>query len=245
MFKLSKAAGASAVALALLIAVAAHWAEAGPAAAQTERQVQVPLTGKKLPVVITSVTLGDTIVQAGRFKKASPTIDPITPFQADDDWIKNLTIHLLNRTDRTIVFAKVLLIFPETGNGADRPYRIHFLNLGRMPGAIFLANGQLYSQPPDWVPLSFGTGQTLAVALGDHIDQIRSGVERVILLAAATKIKVDLNEFYFADGMRWVAGGFEDPDPLRPGKWKYKGNTYFPGNVNLNWPSRQGSIDHQ
>lgn len=246
MFKLLKVVCGSLLAFSVLLILAARYVKPGAAAAQTERQVQVPLTSHKLPVVITSVTLGDTVVQAGRFEKPQPPIDPITPFQAGDDWIRNLTIHLFNRTDRTIVFARIMLILPETGNGADRPLRIYNLDLGRMPaGTTFLGNGQLYSQPPDRVPLSFGTRQTMAVALGDHIDRIRAGVERAIPLAVATKLKIDLNLFFFTDGMRWAAGGFEDPDPLHPGKWKLKGRSYFPGDMYTNWPGLPGWIDQQ
>jgi hypothetical protein len=247
MFKRLKVVGGSVLAFSLLVILATRYVKPeGAEAAQTERQVQLPITSKDLPVVITSVTLGDTVVQAGRFQKPRPTLDPTTPFQADEDWIRNLTIHLFNRTDRTIVFARIMLIFPETGNGVDRPYRVYNLDLGRMPaGTTFLGNGQFYSESPDRVPLSLGMRQTLAVALGDHIDRIRAGVERAIPLATATKLKIDLHQFYFTDGMRWAAGGFEDPDPEHPGKWTLKGRAYFPGDRNTNWPGLPGWVDQQ
>jgi len=236
-----------AAALALLLTGAAYRAEpAAAAAARAERQVQVPIARRNLPVVITKVTLGSTVVQAGRFTRPRPVIDSTTPFEADGDWIQNLTIYLLNRTSRTIVFARILLIFPETGDGVTRPYRIHPLDLGRMPaGAAFMSNGELLSQPPERAPLSFEPGQTMAVALGDHIDRIRSGVQSVIPVAAATKLKIDLNQFCFVDAMRWAAGGFEYPDPQHPGKWKYRGSAYFPGDIDSNWPGLPGWVGLQ
>jgi len=239
-----KPAVGGAVALATLATVAVSWPGAGAAAAaQAERQVQVPIANRVLPVVITKVTLGDTVVQAGRFTRPRPTIDPTTPFQADGDWIRNLTIHLFNRTNTMIVFAKILLIFPETGDGVTRPYRVHPLDLGRMPaGDAFMSNGELFSQPPERVPLSFGPSQAMAVALGDHIDAIRSGTRSVIALAAATKLRIDLTEFCFVDGMRWLGGGFDDPDPQHPGKWKYRGSGYFPGDIDSNWPGLPGWV---
>ena len=37
------------------------------------------------------------------------------PFQADEDWLKNMPIFLKNRTDKVIVRADVQLWFPDTG----------------------------------------------------------------------------------------------------------------------------------
>jgi hypothetical protein len=85
----------------------------------------------------------------------------------------------------------------------------------------------------------------MTVALGDHIDQIRSGVESAIPLGAATRLKIDLVAFYLPDGMQWSAGKFATPDPRNPGGWLRKDSSYFPGLMERNWPDMPGWVDPQ
>jgi len=208
-------------------------------AAPAARQVELPIAHKDAPVVVTSVTVFGKVVQAGRVAKPFPDLDPTTPFEGDDGWIQNLTVHLLNRTDRPIDFLQITLLFPETGNGsAASPVRVCYLQLGRVPtGVEVLPDGRPYPEGPDRNPLGFQPGQTIDIRLLDYIDKIRAGARTAIALEAATVIKLDPSKFYFTGGMRWLAGGFQDPDAQHPGKWHYKGAAYFPGDTSLNWPS--------
>jgi hypothetical protein len=235
MFRSLKVVGGIALAFAFLLVPTTQWLKpANSAAVKTERQVQIPIGSKMKPVVITKVTLGDTVVQAGRMA----TVEPITPFQAGDDWIQNLTIHLYNRTNKTIVFAQVLFGFPETGDGragaAGQPPRAFLLQLGRIPPPAPSAG----HQPTDWQPISFLPGQTMAIRLGDYIDRIRFQVEPVLPVAAVTQLIIQLNIFYFADGMEYSGNAFKIHDPQNPGKALHADPNYFPGNMNLSWPGR-------
>ncbi|HEY3826339.1 MAG TPA: hypothetical protein VGL82_17360, partial [Bryobacteraceae bacterium] len=45
------------------------------------------------------------------------TLQPIVPFEWNEDWLQNTTLYLLNRTNKTIVFGQIGLWFPETGDG--------------------------------------------------------------------------------------------------------------------------------
>jgi len=194
-----------------------------------------------------SPTLAGAMVQTGRFDKPwTIDIEPTTPFIAGDDWIQNLSIHLLNRTNRMIVCANVGIGFPETGDGHTRPMGIFNLNLGRMPSAAAVdKSGMARPQRPDRQPLSFGPGQTLVIALLDHIDRIRPGVESAIPLAAATKLKIMLNAFYFRGGMKFAAGGYSTPDPQILGNWLHPDPDYFPGDMDGRGPGRPGGVGHQ
>jgi len=187
-------------------------------------------------VVVTKVTLGDSVVQAGRFIQHSTT-DPITGFQADGDWVQNLTIYLLNRTYRNIVFVTLNLGFPETGDGHTTPQRTFTLQLGRIPKE---APAGQRPQPPGWRPILFRAHQTLAIHLGDYIERIRSDVEQRIPLAVATKLAVHLSPFFFDNGMEWYAGAYAVPDPDDPGKVRHLDRNYFPGDLDLYWPGRPG-----
>jgi hypothetical protein len=236
MPKRLKVAGGSGLAFVVLLSLAARYAKPEAAAAQAERQIQIPQAKKNEPVVISKITLGDVVVQSLRVIKAVGVApDPITPFQADDDWVQNLTVYLLNRTNQTIVHLTVNFSFPETGDGHTVPRRGYMLNLGRVPPpAAFDRNGKPLQQRPESQPISFRPGQELAIRLGDYIDRIETNVQHVMPLAALTRLNVDLISVFFADGMQW-GGAFRVPDP-QTFTWRRLGPDYFPGDMDRKWP---------
>ena len=139
MFTSLKVVGGVALTFVLLLVLVTQWPKpVNAAAVATVRQVQVPVSTKKNPLVITKVTLGDTIVQLGRM--VAPTEELTTPFLAGVDWIQNLNIYLYNRTNRKIVFAEIVLYFPETGDGRTQPMYAVTLHLGRIPPSASAEN---------------------------------------------------------------------------------------------------------
>jgi len=206
----------------------------------------LPIAHRIDPVVITKITVGGARVQAGRFVKPSSVArDPLTPFDAGDDWIQNLSIHLFNRTTKTIVAVDVNLGFLDTGNAAQPP-RGRVLNLGRLPDpASFDRTGRFRAQPPGRLPLDFGPGGTMVVALGDYIDGIRSTLALDMPPAAVAHLRIDVICSYFADGVRFGGGGYSEPDPQNPGKWRSKDRAYSPGFVDASWPGRPGWVDQE
>jgi len=234
-----KVAGGSGLAFAVLLSLAALYLKPeAAAAAQAERQIQIPPARKNEAVVITKITLGDVVVQSVRVIKAVGVApDPITPFQADDDWVQNLTLYLFNRTNQTIVYATVNFSFPETGDGHTVPRRGYMLNLGRVPPpAAFDRNGKPLRQRPESQPIWFRPGQELAIRLGDYVDRIKTNVEPFMPLAVLTRLNVDLGLVFFADGMQWSGGGgFRALDP-QTFTWRRLGPDYFPGDMDRKWP---------
>jgi len=239
MLERLKIAGGSIVAFSALVGLAAY---RGPeaAAAQMRRQVEFPIVNRMPPVVITKVTLGSVAVQAGRFvRPANTPPDPITPFLADDDWVQNLTVYLLNRTNQTIVYADFTFSFPETTDWASRFRAGSGLVLGRIPqSAAFGDDGRPIHQPPEAQPILFRPGETMAIHLGDHIDRIKADVEPTRPLAALTAIEVRLVGVFFADGLRW-GPRYMTLDP-RSHTWRTMGPDYFPGDMNRNYPGQPG-----
>lgn len=222
------------VAFAVFLILGTQWLRpAKSAAVETERQVEVTPTDQMSPVAATEVRLGSTVVQPGRMLQQG-RVERITPFQAGDDWIQNLTLHLYNRTNKTIVFAEIIFLFRESGSVA-RSGRGFDLELGRIPPS---APGGLRPQPSDRQPISFLPGQTMVVHLGDYIEQIRRQVEPVLPVAASTHLRISLVSFYFADGMLYRAGAYRSADPQNPGKELLMSRDYFPGNMNRSWPDR-------
>jgi hypothetical protein len=242
MFRLLKVVGGSLLAFSVLLILAARYVKPGAAAAaQTERQVRFHIANKFEPVVVTKITAGNVAVQAGRFiKPAGEAQDPITPFSADDDWIRNLTVYVLNRTNRTIVYASLNLGFPETTVGQTQAFFPLFL--GRIPESIpFDSHGAPIRRPEGSQPIRFRPGQTMAIHLGDYIDQIRARVEPMMPFASLTAISVNFGRFFFADGMSW-SGRFRAMDP-QGSTWREMDPDYFPGDPDGRWPGRPGWVD--
>lgn len=223
--------------------------------AQTTAEAAPPTLGDKIvdldaqlrsePVIYTKVTFGNQEIQPGIFTgPGDREIYPGTPFQADENWLKNLSISLLNRTNKEIVRAELDIDFPDIGDGsASRPMVVYRLRLGQRPEIdSFTSRGQKLPPEPGKQPLSFVSGQTLILYLADYADEIQACAEGGcggigIPFAQVTRIAVRRSQFYFADGMSWNVSGWGIPDPQRPGQFKYmQRGRYFPGNPSQNWP---------
>jgi hypothetical protein len=243
MFKRLKAVGGSGLVFSILVILATRYVKSEAATLlPMQRQVDALVPNKMQPVVVTKITLDDVTVQPGRFiKPVGEVQDPVTPFIADDDWVQRLTIYLLNRTNRTIVQANFNFSFPETTDWAKHYRPVFKLSLGRIPPSVAFEKGRAIFQKPELQPIQFWPGQTMAIRLGDYIDQIKADIEPAMPLAALTTLEVGLAGFFFEDGLRWD-GPFKvfDPQSLT---WRRVGDpNYFPGDADGRWPGRPGWI---
>src|SRR5581483_1838087 len=72
-------------------------------------------------VMISDISVNGKSIECGLFVKPPAVVQPLTPFQADSDWLQQMTISLCNRTDRTIVFGGIIFHFPDTGDCRSTP----------------------------------------------------------------------------------------------------------------------------
>ncbi len=195
------------------------------------------------PVVVTKITLGDTVVQNGRFAKSRAEVpDPTLFFSASDDWVQKLSIHLLNRTDKAIAYQYLVCSFPDTTAGRSRA--AFELSLGVVPPfASFNRDGTPFQQRPGAQPISFGPHQTMTIHLGDYIDHIKASVKPGAQLAMQTTMNVNVSICYFADGMMW-GGGYMTFD-RQASKWREVDRNSLPLNKDAYWPGRPGWPDPQ
>ncbi len=194
------------------------------------------------PVTIEKITIGDQLIQPG-VATAAREDKPGTPFQADEDWLKNMSMVLRNRTDKVIVRAEIQLFFPDTGNGNTPPGRIsptvtaYIIALGQLPDwATYRRDGSKLSPEPTKQPLCLAPGQTLVIRLADYTDAIQPIVEEKVVFSQITTVNIRRLGFYFADGLRWEDIGYSVPDPNHPGRYTNLGPRYFPGHPSQNWP---------
>jgi hypothetical protein len=185
-------------------------------------------------VRITAVTIGTQRIQTG-LSGARGEIKPGTPFQADEDWLKNMTISLTNRTDKPVVCAQLRIWFPDTGDGtATRPMTSYVITVGQRPeSSLYYKDGSKISADTTKKALLLAPGETLAIQIAPEIEAIQSTIEGVgnTLFSKVTRVEIEPTNFYFSDGMRWdaVNTGYYTPDAEHPGKYIKLDETYFPG----------------
>jgi len=192
------------------------------------------------PVTITNVKEGDQTIQPGLSTGARED-RPGAPFQADEDWLKNLSLTLQNRTNQSIVRAQIVVYF--LGSGASQSVATYYIKLGERPDAeSFTKSGE--KRPPEQPskqPLFFAPGQTFVLHLSDYAEAMQAMIEAKVPFSEVTRIAFLRERFYFADGMRWDdLVGFGIPDPKRPGQYtNFDRQTYFPGDAGKNWPPNE------
>jgi hypothetical protein len=224
-------AGASAIAYAFLLS----------AAPPGENRIEVERQSRTDAVVVTKVVLGSAEVESGLYV-SSGRVQPVTPVEASDDWLRNVTIHVYNQTDKTIAFGQVTLAFPETGDGSyQSPLRVYNITLGRIPSSVAFSGrtGKAIAQNPSSGAISFAPHQTLLIDVGAYIDRIAAQVDNMPI-EKLTNCIVRRGTFYFDDGMKWDPSGYWTPDPAKPGTFNHMGRGYFPGDKLPVWPPGYG-----
>jgi hypothetical protein len=166
------------------------------------------LTLSKEPVEI-SLKLKGQPVKASEAVRAEAGIRA-QEFEADRDWLKDLTLKLRNTSGKTITYLVLILDFPEvTKNGRTAQHQIF---LGVDPDRKF--------QRPE---LRRMPNETLEVPLSVRFDDIKSLVKTVGNLPpeSVSKVLLDFHAALFDDGTFFEAGTFfrRNPDQNDPHKW--------------------------
>ncbi len=200
----------------------------------TDRTVQVEPQHRSDPVMVTGVTIGGVPIECGLVTNPVQ-LQPVTPFAAGGDWLQNLTITILNRTNRNVSYAQITLAFPETGDGSSpaSPQHVYHISLGRIPdSAAFSGAGKPLSQRAGQLALSLLPGQSLTIHVGDYIDRLKASFANTAFASSfgsLTKCIIRRSAVFFDDGMRWSVALFSVPDSANPGKFKNLEPQFFPG----------------
>lgn len=195
------------------------------------------------PVWITKVAIGDQFLLNSYDPYNLPLPGEVTPgqdFTAADDWLKETTLFVINRTNQPIARLSIGLMFPQTGDGRAQPVWIYHINMGRIPDAdAFDRYGKPF--PPEFrgtKSLGLQPGGRLAIHIADFIDQIAAYLKTAMPLSAINEVRIQVDGCEFEDGLRFGAGAFSRPDPQRQGQWIYlPRQQYFPGNAHQYLPN--------
>lgn len=238
----------------VLIAIAALGAlfQARPAQAQAGQDTATKLIDVKIgpeniwqPVWITKVVIGDQFLlnPPNPFVTLLPgQVSPNQDFIAGDNWLKDTTLYVINRTDQPIAWLSISFEFPQTGNGQTQPVWVYHLRLGRLPDAVAITgSGQpVPPGPPGSTFLDLQSGARLTIHVSDYTDKIQDYLKTAMPLSAINEVYVRVDSCVFEDGLRFDGDNYSRPDPQRPGKWVYLPNRqFFPGNIHTYLPNVQ------
>ena len=191
--------------LCLFVIYSSGWINAS---APDKKTIIRRLTLSKEPVEI-SLNLKGQPVKASEAVHAEAGIRA-QEFEADSDWLKDLTLKLRNTSGKTITYLVLILDFPEiTKNGRTAEHQIF---LGVDPDRKF--------QRPE---LRLMPNETIEVPLSARYDDIKTLVETVGNLSpeSVSNVLVDVHAAFFDDGTFFEAGTLfrRNPDQNDLRKW--------------------------
>jgi hypothetical protein len=145
----------------------------------------------------------------------------VATFDDGPDWVKHLSVLLVNNSAKTLTCVEIQGDFPELADPADPhgPRVIATIRTGRLPEhALYGDSGQKLPFI-QYEPIAVGPQEKFEVKFGDHADQIGRSLGSHGSGASLTQARVWVMRAFFSDGSMWAAGGFYRPDPANPGKY--------------------------
>jgi len=128
-------------------------------------------------------------------------------FDADDDWMKDMTISFTNTSDKNIVFIQMLLIFPETESAG--PPLAFPMTYGRMPKDSGDRNFDNVLKP----------GEEVELALTDERYGKLQGFLKKKSFDKVSSVRLFLEDVAFDDDLMWMGGDLQKRDPNNPNTW--------------------------
>ncbi|MFZ0420655.1 MAG: hypothetical protein WAM04_21320 [Candidatus Sulfotelmatobacter sp.] len=155
--------------------------------------------------------------------KGSTEIQPDVPFEAGDNWLKQISVVVRNVSPSKIVYLNVDAHLPQSGAGTQDSPRVAAGNsVGQKPEhAMYsaLTGQRRHESPREPINLEPGRELTVPIVSQSDYDNIRSLIQSRQSLADLTKCEVWVTTVFFADGTKWASGAYWRPDAATPGKY--------------------------
>lgn len=157
------------------------------------------------------IQLVPTINPQLKFSKVKVDQQPIELgkyFEADQNWIENLTFELENISDKPVVFLQGNINFPETRTtGILMSYLKSF---GQRPNSKFKSKNE---------PMLLEPGETLEVSLDKEEGRIYKFINERQPIGTIHKIELEVSFIIFEDKTACSAGTFVRQDPNNPDRY--------------------------
>jgi hypothetical protein len=197
--------------------------QAQDAPAPGTKYVDVELDSPRYAAKVVKVTVGNKVVIPGEFR---PHMGPSgVPFQAGDDWLKELRFTIKNRSSKTFVWLSFAVSFPDTHRYCAESITGEcetgmVVELGRIPDVdAYTDQGNRVDQGSKQ-PIDFRPGQEMEISLAPYADELRRKVEERQPFSTISRCFINLANGYFEDGMYWGLADYRVPDPSHRGRLK-------------------------
>jgi len=153
-------------------------------------------------------------------------------FEADSDWLRNVTLKLKNASDKRITYIALFLTFPETAKeptraGLNLP-SVQQSSTERGPGMHQIFVGIDPEQKFQRPALSLAPGEILEVSLAPEYPRISTLVRLLDFpMEQVNQLEVEIHTALFDDGTLFQAGMIYKRDPKDPHHWITVGSAPF------------------
>jgi len=178
--------------------------------------VEVEQDSPRFGARVVKVTVGNQVVTPGFYDPHDRRPSSAVPFQAGDDWLKEMTFTIKNRSSKTFVQIFQDVCFPDTK--MTRGYLLcQSMDLGRIPeNAAYTVEGNKFDQGSKQ-PLDFRPGQEMKISVAPYAKEIRRKIEERQPFSTISRCFINVNAGFFEDGMQWQLTSYSVPDPNRHG----------------------------
>lgn len=148
------------------------------------------------PVVITNIKVG------------SKDVDLNTEFDAEGEWLKDVSFKLKNKSSKNVTFVGADMYFPDTNNMG--PMVLRPLRFGQWPGR----------PNPAYSPLLLKPTETIDVSIGTEYAGLKKVLESRRPVSSIKKLTVRVYAVIFEDGTKWDLGNYFTPDSSKPSGYR-------------------------
>src|SRR5208337_268415 len=181
-----------------------------------KKYVDVEPDSPRFAARVVKVTVGSQVVTPGYFRYHKGPSG--APFQAGDDWLKEMTFTIKNRSSKTFVFISFDIVLSEALASARTIGKV--VELGRVPEVdAYTVEGNKIDQGSQQ-PLDFRPGQEMEISVAPYADELRGKIEEIQPFSTANRCFINVAVGYFEDGMQWMLMDYSVPDPSHPGSFK-------------------------
>ncbi len=200
-------------------------------------KTEVPIQGQERLVMDKSRS--DAPVKITLIKTKKRVVDNNKKFLDDDDWLQGLTLRVLNRSDKTVTYVGIQLIFrrtedQESGLPAGWPINYGFDPFRLDPGDSI--------PPPQVTPILAGTETEIRLSESEY-EEVKKFFAEIGFPAIRKRMEMDIIKIGFSDGTAWNNGLMFRRDPSSQGPLKGWSLLDLPGNGRMQLERRKGSAN--
>jgi len=182
--------------------------------------------------LIVDKSRSDAPVKITLVKTKKRVVDNNKKFVDDDDWLEGLTLRVLNRSDKTVTYVGIQLIFGRTEDQESGLPAGWSLNYGFDP--FTLDPGESIPSP-QVTPIVAGADTEIRLSEAEY-EEVKKFFAQIGFPAARKRMELDIIKIGFSEGTAWNNGlmfrrdpnsqgplkGWRPMDPPRSGKMQLK-----------------------